>query len=75
MTTQFILWATLTDNKERIKADKIYKECISIPRVDNLLGRKLIAFYRHWQYSLKREDLEPYVNFVMKQINKQISMV
>lgn len=75
MKTQFILWATLTDPSKRIKASKIYREYMAIPKEDNLLGRRLLAFYRHWHYSLKSRDRKKklpdwtkYASFVRRQV-------
>lgn len=52
MTTEFILHAVLIDTKKKIKASEIYSQMITIPKENNLLGRELIAFYRHPKYAL-----------------------
>jgi hypothetical protein len=52
MTTEFILHAVLKDTKKKIKASEIYSKLITISKEDNLLGRELIAFYRHPKYAL-----------------------
>ncbi len=51
ITTEFILKACLKNDKAD-KAAKIYTDCLSISGSDNLLGREMIAFYRHHRYSL-----------------------
>lgn len=66
-TTQFILSACLKGRKVE-KAGKIYTECISIPGMDNILGRDIIAFYRHHWYSLDKWD--DYRRFVLERINR-----
>lgn len=53
ITTEFILKACLNNGKAE-KAEKIYTDCLSISANDNLLGREMIAFYRHHKYSLDK---------------------
>ncbi len=51
ITTEFILKACLTKGKAE-KASNLYEGCLTIPGKDNLLGREMIPFYRHYKYSL-----------------------
>jgi hypothetical protein len=51
-TTSFILDALLIQ-KNKLKAEDIYNQCISIPSEDNLLSREILAFFRHPKYSLQ----------------------
>jgi len=63
MTTEFILKATLKPNIKCLKAKDIYSSLITINQKDNLLGRKLIAFYRHYKYNLaKWHDYKCFIN-------------
>lgn len=55
MTTEFLLHA-LKKDKGKVKATDIYENCKVFPKDENLLGRELIAFYRHHKYSLKNWD-------------------
>jgi len=64
MTTEFILHSILIDPKRKIKAKDIYTNCIIIASEENILGRELIAFYRHFYYSLKKEDWKYYRSFI-----------
>jgi len=64
ITTEFILHAILKDEKKKIPASTIYKECMPIPKEENLLNRKIIAFYRHHYYSLEREQWSDYVKSI-----------
>ena len=54
-TTEFILKAILNNGKAD-NASNIYRNCVTIPGTDNLLGREIIPFYRHYQYSLEKWD-------------------
>lgn len=51
ITTEFILKACLKVGKAD-NAKRIYTDCISISGSDNLLGREMIACYRHHRYTL-----------------------
>lgn len=64
MTTEFILHAVLIDPKRKLKAKDIYTNCITIAPEENILGRELIAFYRHFYYSLKKEQWQRYTAFL-----------
>jgi hypothetical protein len=52
MTTEFILNAALKDPKKRIPANELYSQCKTIAGDENLFGRELFGFYRHYAYSL-----------------------
>jgi hypothetical protein len=64
MTTEFILNSVLIDENKRLKAKDIYTNCITIPSEYNLLRRELIPFYRHYYYSLKKEEWKEYLLFL-----------
>jgi len=52
MTTEFILNAALKDPKKKIPANELYTQCKTIAGDENLFGRELFGFYRHYVYSL-----------------------
>ena len=54
MTTEFILHAALKEDVKKLKAENIYLDNIAIGAGQNLLGRELLGFYRHYKYSLKK---------------------
>jgi len=56
MTTEFILHSILKDKNKSLKAKDIYTNCITISPNENLLGRELIAFYRHFYYSFNKVE-------------------
>jgi hypothetical protein len=62
-TTQFILKACLI-NGQPIKPLSIYEGNKAIAPEDNLLGRKLLALYRHYAYSL--DHWKDYAGFLGK---------
>ena len=66
MTTEFILHSLLKDLTIKINASDIYTNHILIKKEDNLLGRELIAFYRHHRYSLT--NWSSYKIFIENQI-------
>jgi len=68
MTTEFILHSVLTDPKRKLEAKTIYKEKIVIPKEENLLGRDLIAFYRHYKYSLTLPKWKGYKEFISARV-------
>ncbi|MDV7186108.1 hypothetical protein R3X25_02340 [Lutibacter sp. TH_r2] len=68
MTTEFILNSVLKDPNQKIKAKNIYTNCISIAPEDNLLGRELIALYRHFHYSLKKDEWSEYNKFINRKL-------
>ena len=68
ITTQFILRACLTSGRP-MKARTIYEECKAITPQENLLGRKVLALYRHHSYSLERR--KDYAGFLGGEINSK----
>jgi hypothetical protein len=66
ITTEFILKACIIKGKV-IKANNIYSQCLCIAAEDNLFGREMIAFYRHYNYSIDRWP--EYRKFVSGKIN------
>ena len=66
MTTEFILKACLKKGLVP-KVSHIYSRCIFIAREDSLLGRGMVAIYRHHKYSLAKQH--DYLEFVSSVIN------
>jgi hypothetical protein len=65
MTTEFILKACLKNGLVP-KASHIYTQCICIAREDNLLGREMVALFRHHKYSLvKWHDYREFISSVI----------
>ena len=68
MTTEFILWAVMEGEVRRVNAKDIYTKSIFIHAEENLLKRKLLAFYRNKDYSLRQEKWNEYRNFLIQQV-------
>ncbi len=67
MTTEFILKAAMKEGEKIIKAKLIYNDSVVIEPEKNLFGRELIAFYRHFKYSLTNH--ENYRLFIDKRLD------
>lgn len=66
MTTEFILHSLLTNPTKKLKAKDIYSNKLIISPQVNILGRELIAFYRHYKYSLNNWKI--YCKFISSKI-------
>jgi hypothetical protein len=53
-------------------AKDIYSGTIAVPFVDNLLGRPLFAFYRHYEYALSKNRFKKFIIQFKKLINKEL---
>lgn len=71
MTTEVILNASLKNESKKLKASDIYNKNITIAPEDNLFGRELLAFYRHFAYSLEKKS--NYRSFLSQKINAAIN--
>lgn len=69
MTTQFILWAALENDRKKFKAKDLYCGHKCIPGEDNKFKRSLYAIYRHPYYSLNKPEFNYYKGFLGEQIN------
>ena len=62
ITTEFILFAILINQKKKIKAENVYNQKILFDSYTNLFDRNVIAFYRHFKYALS--EWPAYAKFI-----------